>query len=348
MMQIFNQYKENNNLFLLKENVTQKSCNENNETMLCTDTKSYKASCIQCNLPKCQYLNEDSLIIQELDDFSFDKDVYNCPVDAITIKDGYPVIDNKKCVLCGLCILNCPTGAIHFNKKTNKLEINKKSSDIIYEVDATEKNIKTQEKQIESLTELTSQNHLIDLSDDVLKTIQSKLQKVKAEYHNKIVRNILIGLGCKALFPRTGDVANRMDGVFKSANGYIGVLEVEFGTDSLSAARGLLDDIAMLKYKQKISKENITPLAVLVSMPNNRQDYWNVICDIKKVTGIEIHTMTICSLMILLWNRIPIDLVNHPYYADVTKPSIRHALEKNINQKINIPNGYLGILEPEK
>lgn len=349
MMQQFEQYKDNNTLYILKDKVVKKSFNANNETLLHTCDKTYKSSCIKCNMPQCQRLEDKSLIIDELENFSFDKDIYNCPVEAITINEGYPVIDNKKCILCGLCIVNCPTGAIYFNKKTKKIEINKEITDVIYQVDYSKENIAKQNFQIEQLVALERNNPFNDISKGLLENIQHKLQNVESEYHNKIVRNLLIGLGCKALFPRKGDVGNRMDGIFKSKDGYIGVLEVEFGTDSLSAARGLLDDIAMLQYKQKIPKEKISPLAVLVTMPNNRQDYWNVIYDIKRITGITIHTMTICSLMILLWNKIPIDLIKHPYYADMENPSIRNALEDNVNIKMDkIPNGYLGILEPEK
>lgn len=31
-----------------------------------------------------------------------------CPVDAITMKNGLPVIDSKKCTGCGLCVKACP------------------------------------------------------------------------------------------------------------------------------------------------------------------------------------------------------------------------------------------------
>lgn len=347
-MQRFEQYKDNNTIYLFKDKVTKKTCDKNNETILHTSSQDYKASCIKCNRPKCHYLQEKSLIISDLENFSFDKDIYNCPVDAITINKGYPSIDNEKCILCGLCVVNCPTGAIYYNKKTNKISVNTDITDVIYQVDSSKNNIEKQNHQIQQLAIFAQNNPFQGISEKMLKSIQDKLLKVDSEYHNKIVRNLLIGLGCKATYPRKGDIGNRMDGIFKTQDGYIGVLEVEFGTDSLSAARGLLDDIAMLQYKQKIDKASISPLAVLVSMPNNRQDYWNVIYDVKEITGVTIHTMTICSLMILLWNKTSIDLISNPYYADMKNPSIRESLEKNINKKIEIPYGYLGILEPEK
>lgn len=35
-----------------------------------------------------------------------------CPVNAITLKGGKAVIDNKKCIRCGTCIQICPVNAI--------------------------------------------------------------------------------------------------------------------------------------------------------------------------------------------------------------------------------------------
>lgn len=36
----------------------------------------------------------------------------NCPSDAITMTDGHPVIDHKKCQNCGICTYVCSRGLI--------------------------------------------------------------------------------------------------------------------------------------------------------------------------------------------------------------------------------------------
>ena len=43
--------------------------------------------------------------------------VRNCPVGAITIKDGKDEIDMEKCVRCGKCHEVCPKGAVKHGKK---------------------------------------------------------------------------------------------------------------------------------------------------------------------------------------------------------------------------------------
>ena len=39
-----------------------------------------------------------------------------CPMEVYTIdeKTGEVIIDNEKCINCGLCVNTCPTGAIQF------------------------------------------------------------------------------------------------------------------------------------------------------------------------------------------------------------------------------------------
>lgn len=36
----------------------------------------------------------------------------SCPFDAITMKDGFPVVDVHRCVGCGTCVRTCPKGII--------------------------------------------------------------------------------------------------------------------------------------------------------------------------------------------------------------------------------------------
>ena len=41
----------------------------------------------------------------------------NCPVKAIRMNDGFPVIDYQKCVRCYCCVELCPQGAIEFQRR---------------------------------------------------------------------------------------------------------------------------------------------------------------------------------------------------------------------------------------
>ena len=36
----------------------------------------------------------------------------NCPADAIRIENNHAVIDEEKCIACGMCAVKCPRGAV--------------------------------------------------------------------------------------------------------------------------------------------------------------------------------------------------------------------------------------------
>jgi ferredoxin len=44
-----------------------------------------------------------------------------CPVDALTMGDDFPLVDENWCVGCGVCIPKCPTGAAKLRKKSDQV-----------------------------------------------------------------------------------------------------------------------------------------------------------------------------------------------------------------------------------
>ena len=138
----------------------------------------------------------------------------------------------------------------------------------------------------------------------------------------------------------------RLDGFYQNENGY-GVLEVEAGSDALDMSRAILDDIAVLNSRHGVAKEDNKPLAVCLNLPNKRTDYWQVVKDIKSVTGIEIQTLTIGALLIMLWNNIEVRDFSR-FYIDVDNTSIRNEVEKAIGREVRLSLRTGGILENEK
>ena len=39
--------------------------------------------------------------------------VRNCPAGAIRIEENHAVIDEDRCIACGMCAVKCPKGVIH-------------------------------------------------------------------------------------------------------------------------------------------------------------------------------------------------------------------------------------------
>lgn len=151
--------------------------------------------------------------------------------------------------------------------------------------------------------------------------------------------------------PRIGDVYTRMDAVYAGRAEWdktIGVIEVEFGRDTLDASRGILDDIAVLHSRSHINKNTNSALVVCLSFPNRRQGYFQVIKDIKNVLDLEIQTISLGALLLFVWNSSIINLGKREFYTDFDNMSIQVAVENRLGRKVLFPAKFLGILKPEK
>ena len=67
-----------------------------------------------------KYRNTDHLNVNENTCIGCGMCAKNCPVGAITIKNGHPVWNKEKCIMCLGCLHRCPKFAIQYDDKTNK------------------------------------------------------------------------------------------------------------------------------------------------------------------------------------------------------------------------------------
>lgn len=283
-------------------------------------------TCIGCEIPSCMYLSQSEIECNAIDNFPYDRSNEVCVTKAITWDNarGKPVVNMDLCFCCGVCISRCKKGRMFWNGDTVEV------SD--YSVRETD----------------DYSTPLINESNALFDRIYDKLSRLRPIYHNTVVRNLLITLECKCSTRRIGDVYTRMDAIYSDFEGSFGAIEVEFGQDTLSASRGLLDDIAILNTRYGVDKLENEALTVCLQLPNARQGYWQVVKDIAVVEGIEINTITIGALMLLVWNNKVFCPGTIPYYADYDNKEIRSILESHIGRQINLSNGHLGILEPIK
>ena len=306
--------------------------------------------CLGCSNPRCMYLNEDEIECDQIEGFPYDKSVNACPVEAIIWDNNSntPKIDTQKCINCGICISRCPVGALYFTND-GKLTINKDPGECIEEKNPDTMTSAIHMQQIEQLLKVPRAGISLNASDHVFETIYDKLFRLRSTYHNIVGRNLLIALGSKCSMRRIGDVYSRMDAVYSSPSKSFGAVEVEFGRDTLDASRGILDDIAVLNTRYGINKHENKALVICLQLPNARQGYWQVVRDIKIVEGIKIGTVTIGSLMLLLWNGCMFEPENDRYYIDYDNMDLRHILCVQMDcEDIALSNKELGILEPMK
>lgn len=337
MSLLINKY-EKQNIKIINEKlfmgITEIFYNQGNSAKLIfSDGTSYNSSCINCKNPRCINGNDN---LDRFEKLSFPHYIGKtiCPTDAIRQHDGVIALHEDKCIHCGLCIVECPIGALYFDNN-GKVQICKESDlnvEKVYKPDI-------QLQQINKILSLNSIGNLINKKNIInqLELIYNLIDNINLkapELINIFIRNILRNIGINAWIARPGDVYHRMDGLIEF-NNKIGVLEVEFGSDSLSVSRRILDSLAMLSYKYNINSD--LAIAIFKELPNNRQEYWQVVTDISNTLNIEIKTITLGYLLNSLWNLEKINILNDKYFLSTQN--------KNLND-LNIEN--LGILKPKK
>ena len=347
-MQILKKKIKKKNIGVLKQ-IPKAIYYSNNKKPLAifNDNSKCNLACIKCQKPLCMFLDNEEINKNILQNFPHDRNNLVCPVNAITWNESldYPVIDNEKCIKCGLCLKRCPIGALYYD---NGVKLNISTNDKQDMLEANEQNINIHNKQILQLSGVIKDGQIFDETNELLGSIYNKLSKVPSSYHNLVVRNILISLGLNCEVRRIGDVYTRMDAIYSSLDNTFGAIEVEFGKDTLDAVRAILDDIAVLNSRYGIDKNNNKALVVCLQLPNARQGFWQVVKDINNVEKLNIQTVSIGSLLILVWNFKKLDLSKDNFYIDFDMMSIRDAIEKIIGRKLNITDKVLGIFEPSK
>ena len=348
-MQIFNQTDKTVQLVLLDE-IPQSLffAHDNKSQATFCDGVIDSLACIHCKNPRCRKFLKEEILCEAISNFPADLNDEVCPVGAIQWDKNTctPSIDNNKCIKCGVCVDRCPVGAIYF--KGNAIYVNENLSGKEKFVEATLDNIQRQNCQIEKLKQVRRNGIYLKESDDLMCGIYQKLFRTEHSIHNRIIRNLLIAMGCHCAISRIGDVYTRMDAIYLAQDKSFGALEVEFGSDTLDAARGILDDIAVLHSRYGINKNENDPFVICLQLPNARQGYWQVVKDIKTVEGIIVNTVSVGALMVLNWNII--DLTPHSvrYYLDYDNMTLRAIISQHIGREVELSNKILGILEPKK
>ena len=300
--------------------------------------------CINCMNPRCMYLLSNELVCPSFPDMSHDMNATVCPVNAIRQGATSIIIDQEKCIGCGLCVDKCPIGAIHI--ENGQATLNPQSLSFAKWLPVTHTNIDRQKQLLKHLSFPYKAGIMRKESDLVMAEIYQQIDCLSQYEQNILARNLMLIIGGEASLSRQGDVYTRMDGYYATGN-QEGVMEIETGFDMLDVSRALLDDIAVLNVRYAIPKSKNHPLAICLCLPNRRTDYWQVLKDIRDVTGISISTVTFGLLLLVLWSFDTIEDFDQ-FYIDVDDSSLRRKLENYLERRIHLSIGHLGILENSK
>lgn len=325
--------------------------NYNEPARLWCGEKWIKSSCLRCIEPRCIKFAEDEISGNAFSDFSYERNLNVCPVEAIkwNFDKELPEINDSSCIGCGLCASRCPAGAIY--KSENQLKIVEPS----LEYDDIPMNRTVLEKHRSFVQKLDKIDwcHRFQKENDA---IMSQIYRDVSVFDGRsmvpdiLVRNLMIALNHKCAISRVGDVYTRMDAVYSSNLPPVckGVMRIEFGRDILEASRGILDDIAVMHARKNLNKNENAALVVCLSFPNKRQGYFQVIKDIQRVLNIKIQTISLGALLLLVWNGAQVNFLSREFYVDFDNLSIRSTMEFRLDRQIDLSERKLGILEPEK
>lgn len=314
--------------------------------LISKDNKESVVGCLNCINPKCMKMSSIETLCPSFPEMSREMNDAVCPVDAISVGAKSIEINAEKCIGCGLCAWRCPVGAIYFEH--GKAKLNKEKSQCVFSVElaVTSENIKKQYEFLKNIIPSYHIGYLRKENDAVMQEIYKKIKHFSQEEQNLFARNLLIGIGGQAALSRQGDVYTRMDGFYENS-AQSGVLEIETGYDMLDVSRALLDDVAVVNSRYGIVPKSNHPLAIVLSLPNKRTDYWQVVKDIRLVTGLKISTLTFGALLMFLWSGEDVSNFDQ-FYIDVDDSSIRENVQKELGRSVDISEGLLGILENGK
>ena len=296
------------------------------KSLISDGTKQFESKCINCKNKKCiKYLKSE--IQNELAKIPTNIDNNVCPVDAIKYVDNRIVIDNNKCIKCGICASRCITGAIYYDN--DKFNVSDFSADV-------------EEKYKAAI----HKGQIIEESDEILNSIYDSIIKNNIN-PNIISRNLLNECGIQTILSRKGDVNLRMDAVIFN-NDKRGICEIEFNNDVLSCPRCILDDLAVLCSRYDYDLNETLALVVALGLPNNRTDYWRVVKDINDVLNVQIQTTSIGMLLIAMWNFKKVKLIENNLYKDCDNNSLKENIEIILDRKVNVVLNENNMLEPIK
>lgn len=322
-------------------------------TLSFSDRDTSAGSCIRCIHPPCIEYTQDELRQSGAFNFPADLDNRVCPTSAIEwpVTSPSPSVDSDQCILCGICVSRCPVRAIYLTESGAKVNDDPNTHFQLSEV------LSTPELTYETTTKfrrLRETGSYMYETDDLLLHFRSNLERVSADqqsqFPNLLARNLFITLGLKAAMRRRGDTNVRMDLLMDYGKAVIGPGEVEYGAAILDVPRNLLDDVAVMVSRYEVGIDRIIPLAVCVSLPNQRSEFWEVIGDIHKVLGIAVSTTTVGVLVIMVWNRASLDadaLKGFRLTRDLT--SLIPATESILGRHLDLTQGgYPGLFESGK
>lgn len=223
-----------------------------------------------------------------------------CISGAITLSEStnFPAITSQKCISCGLCATRCNYSAIYYNNGSFELRVSE-SSNLEYRIDHTIQILKEQEMYYNSSNKISDVKSLDKSLIDKFHEKSNSYLKRNNGAENDLVKNLLLNLGVKTKSRAIGNNDIRTD-LFGVNDEFCILCEVDTtSNDQLDLTRAILDDVAVFCSRYNVKFENVIPIIVIDKFPNKRSDFYEVLSDIEKITGLRVSVLTLHFLFVL-------------------------------------------------
>ena len=332
----------------LSDVISAERANNGPMKFITTEGEIYSA-CINCRQPRCLAYYENEYACSNFDNFAERQDSRVCAFNAISwdnVKQSI-TIQYDTCVGCGLCASRCPFGAIYADEEKMAISLDRGEGRFRI-LHANEDALALQDECVDKIRGLAVSYVRDARVFDRVKSVYRCLGESKASHEAALLlcRNLMIEAGAQCALRRTGVSGVRMDAVYMSGK-FSGAIEIEFQSDTLGVARNLLDDVAMMQVRSGLPMKRNTPLAICAAIPNTRQGYYQVCDDINRILGLRIRTLTIASLLILVWNGAKLNLEDNRFHLGFRETSIREYVELSLGYEL-YGDDSAGFLEPIK
>ena len=307
------------------------------------DGSDGRGTCLGCHDAPCMTLAAEEMALPDaFRDFPGDPSRDVCPTDAVSWNAAADavVVNGDACISCGLCVARCPYGAISLNLEGLAVVEDDDPDNLTI---AAEGGARVAGHPRPRTAGRIGRMHL-----QSLRQMPDAISSLNSIVGNRFIRNLLIACGVRCRTGRPGDTNVRMDGVLATADGRLGVLEIELGNDLLESPRGLLENVAVLHGRYDIDVESIDPVSVITKLPNDRSEYLRVMDDIERVLNLRCRTVTVGALLVVLWQPETIkgftgDLFVAPLDGTDLLPAMRRYLSVSLPAEEPYPGAYRSV-----